>query len=130
VFARPGGSEWGSAGGQMASVVGAEVVAAEEVLVADGITATIRAPGLRLFGFDSLSSPLEWGRGRGPCCSSVCPEVIAAVVWLPGAEVVVAAAGAGVSEPSVGVLLLRRPSNGGVVRTCGGGTGVPFVMAP
>jgi hypothetical protein len=57
--ARPGGSEWGSAGGQMASVVGAEVVAAEEVLVTDGITATIRAPGLRLFGFDSLSSPLE-----------------------------------------------------------------------
>jgi hypothetical protein len=46
VLARPGGSEWGSAGGQMASVVGAEVVAAEEVLVADGITATIRAPGI------------------------------------------------------------------------------------
>jgi hypothetical protein len=47
----------------MASIVGTEVVAAEEVLVTDGITATIRAPGLRLFGFDSLSSPLEWGRG-------------------------------------------------------------------
>jgi hypothetical protein len=42
---------------------GAEVAAAEEVLVADGVTATMRAPGLRLFGFDSLSSPLEWGRG-------------------------------------------------------------------
>jgi hypothetical protein len=111
--ARPGGSEWGSAGGQMASVVGAEVVAAEEVLVADGITATIRALGLRLFGFDSLSSPLERGRGRGPCCSSVRLEAIAAVVWPPGAEVVVAAAGAGVSEPSVGLLLLRRPSNVG-----------------
>jgi hypothetical protein len=62
VLVRPGGSEWGSAGGQMAAVVGAEVVAAEEVLVADEIAATIRAPGLRLFGFDSLSSPLEWGR--------------------------------------------------------------------
>jgi hypothetical protein len=112
VFARPGGSEWGSAGGQMASVVGAEVVAAEEVLVADGITATIRAPGLRLFGFDSFSSPLEWGRGRGPCCSSVCPEAIAAAVWPPGAEVVVAAAGAGGGEPP-GVLSSRRPSNVG-----------------
>jgi hypothetical protein len=33
VLARPGGPEWGSAGGQMATVVGAEVVAAEEVLV-------------------------------------------------------------------------------------------------
>jgi hypothetical protein len=96
----------------MASVVGAEVVAAEEVLVADGITATIRAPGLRLFGFDSLSSPLEWGRGRGPCCSSVRPEAIAAAVWPPGAEVVVAAAGAGVGEPP-GVLSSRRPSNVG-----------------
>jgi hypothetical protein len=114
----------------MASVVGAEVVATEEVLVADGITATIRAPGLRLFGFDSLSSPPERGCGRGPCCSSVRPEAIAAAVWPPGAEVVVAAAGAGVGEPSVGLLLLRRPSNVGVVRTCGGGTGVPFVMSP
>jgi hypothetical protein len=110
--ARPGGSEWGSAGGRMASVVGAEVVAAEEVLVADGITATIRAPGLRLFGFDSLSSPLEWGRGRGPCCSSVRLEAIAAAVRLPGAEVVVAAAGAGDSEPP-GVSSPRRPSNVG-----------------
>jgi hypothetical protein len=112
VFARPEGSEWGSAGGQMASVVGAEVVAAEEVLVADGITATIRALGLRLFGFDSLSSPLEWGRERGPCCSSVRPEAIAAAVWPPGAEVVVAAAGAGVDEPP-GVSSPRRPSNVG-----------------
>jgi hypothetical protein len=33
----------------MALVVGAEVEAAREVPVADGITATIRASGLRLF---------------------------------------------------------------------------------
>jgi hypothetical protein len=96
----------------MASVVGAKVVAAEEVLVADGITATIRAPGLRLFGFDSLSSPLEWGRGRGLCCSSVRPEAIAAAVWPPIAEVVVAAAGACVGEPP-GVSSPHRPSNVG-----------------
>jgi hypothetical protein len=113
----------------MASAVGAEVVAAEEVLVADGITATIRAPGLRLFGFDSLSSPLEWRRGRGHCCSGVRSEAIAAVVWPPGAEVVVAAAGAGAGEPP-GALSPRGPSNVGVFRTRGGGTGVPFVMAP
>jgi hypothetical protein len=99
VLACPGGLEWGSASGQAAVVVGAEVVAAEEVLVADEIVAATYAPGLRLFGFDSLSSPLEWGRGRGPCCSSVYPEVIAAAVWPPGAEVVVTAAGVGGGEP-------------------------------
>jgi hypothetical protein len=63
------------------SVVGAEVAAAEEVLVVDGVTATMRASGLRFFGFDSLSSPLEWGRGQGARRSSVRPEVIAAAVW-------------------------------------------------
>jgi hypothetical protein len=72
---------------------------AGEVLVANEITATIRAPGLWLFGFDSLSSPFEWGRGRGARRSSVRPEVIAAAVWPPGVEVVVAAAGAGGCEP-------------------------------
>jgi hypothetical protein len=96
----------------MASVVGAEVVAAEEVPVADGITATIRSPGLRLFGFDSLSSPLEWRRGRGHCCSGVRLEAIAAAVWPPGAEVVVAVAGAGGGEPP-GALSPRGPSNVG-----------------
>jgi hypothetical protein len=35
---------------------------------------------LRLFGLSGLSSPLVWGRGRGPIHSSVCPEVIAAAV--------------------------------------------------
>jgi hypothetical protein len=84
---------------------------------------------LRLHGLGSLSSPLEWGRGRGPCRSSVYPEVIAAAIWPPGAEVVVAVAGVGGGEPP-GVLSPRRPSNVGVVRTCGGGTEVPFVMAP
>jgi hypothetical protein len=33
----------------LSTFVGAEVAAAGEVLIADGITATIRAPGLRLF---------------------------------------------------------------------------------
>jgi hypothetical protein len=60
VPARPGGLEWGSAGGQVAAVVGAKVVAAGEGFSADEIVGTICALGLRLFGFDFLSSPLEW----------------------------------------------------------------------
>jgi hypothetical protein len=44
--ARLGGSEWGSTEGLTAPIVGAEAEAAREVPVADGITATIRAPGL------------------------------------------------------------------------------------
>jgi hypothetical protein len=126
--ARPGGSEWESPGGRMASVVGAEVVAAEEVLIADGITATIRAPGLRLFGFDSLSSPLEWGHGRGHYCSGVRPEAVAAAVWPSGAEVVVAATGAG-DGSHLGPCRPASPPIWGVVRTRRGRTGVPFVMA-
>jgi hypothetical protein len=101
-----------SSGRIRVGIVGAKVVAAGEVLVADGITATTHAPGLRLFGFDSLSSPLERRRGRGRCCSSVLPEAIAAAVWPPGAEVVVAAAGAG-GGGSPGALSPRGPSNVG-----------------
>jgi hypothetical protein len=77
-----------------------------------------------------LSSPLDRRCGRGHCCRGVRPEAIAAAVRPPGAEVVVAAAGAGDSGRPVGLLLLRRPPQScGVVCTCGGGTGVPFVMA-
>jgi hypothetical protein len=56
------------------------------------------------------SLPHEFGHGRGPPDSSIRPEVIAAAVRPPGAEVVVAAAaGAGDGVPFVGLLLLRRP---------------------
>jgi hypothetical protein len=99
VLARPGGLEWESAGGQVATTVVAEVVAAGEGLAADVIVGAICTPGLQLFGFDSLSSPLEWGRGRGPCRSRVCHEVIAAAVWPLGAEVVVATAVVGDEPP-------------------------------
>jgi hypothetical protein len=58
------------------------------------------------------SLPHEFGHGRGPHGSSIRPEVIAAAVRPPGAEVVVvAAAGAGDGEPFVGLPLLRRPPN-------------------
>jgi hypothetical protein len=67
---------------------------------------------LQLHGLGGLSSPLEWGCGRGPYGSSIRPEVIAAAVRPLGAEVVVAAAGAGGCAPP-GVSSPRRPSNVG-----------------
>jgi hypothetical protein len=56
------------------------------------------------------SLPHEFGHGRGPPGSSIHPEVIAAAVRPPRAEVVVVAAtGAGGGAPFVGLLLLHRP---------------------
>jgi hypothetical protein len=48
----------------MAPVVGAEVGAAREVPVADGITATIRASGLRLFVLVLAPRASAWARAR------------------------------------------------------------------
>jgi hypothetical protein len=61
---RPGGFEWGSAGGLMAPVVGAEAEAAREVPVADGITATIRASGLQLFVLVLAPRASAWAGAR------------------------------------------------------------------
>jgi hypothetical protein len=59
-----------------------------------------------------LSSPLERRRGRGHCCSGVRPEAVAAAVRPPGAEVVVAVAGAG-GGGRPRALSPRGPSNVG-----------------
>jgi hypothetical protein len=102
--------------------------AAERGFSADEIVGAARGLTSNSTAF-CLSSPLEWGRGRGPYGSSIRPEVIAAVVRPLGAEVVIAAA----LRAAVSHLGFRRPAGPptcGVVRTCGGGTRVPFVMAP
>jgi hypothetical protein len=65
---------------QVAAVVGAEVVAARGGCLHRRDHRRHLRSNLWLFGFDGLSSPLVWGRGRGPFHSSVCPEVIAAAV--------------------------------------------------
>ena len=44
MLARPGGLEWGSAGGQVATAVGAEVVAAGEGFPADETVSATRRP--------------------------------------------------------------------------------------
>jgi hypothetical protein len=59
---RLGGSEWGSAGGLTAPVAGAEVEAAREVPIVDGITATIRTSGLRLFVLVLALRASAWAR--------------------------------------------------------------------
>jgi hypothetical protein len=59
--ARLGGSEWGSAGG-LTAPVGAEAEAAREVPIADGITATIHASGLRLFVLVLAPRAPAWAR--------------------------------------------------------------------
>jgi hypothetical protein len=86
-------------GGQVAAVVGAEVVAARGGCLRRRDRRRHLRSDLRLFGFDGLSSPIVWGCGRGSFHSSVCPEVIAAAVQPPEAEVVVAAGGAVAGEP-------------------------------
>jgi hypothetical protein len=63
---------------------------------------------LQLYGLLPVLASRVWARA-GPPGSSIRPEVIAAAVWPPRAEVVVAAAGAGDGVPFVGLLSLRRP---------------------
>jgi hypothetical protein len=61
---RPGGFEWGSAGGLMAPAIGVEAEAAREVPVTDGVTATIRASGLRFFVLVLAPRASVWARAR------------------------------------------------------------------
>jgi hypothetical protein len=76
---------------------------------ADEIAGAVHGPTSNSTAF-CPSLPHEFGHGREPPGSSIRPEVIAAAVRPPGAEVVViAAAGAGDGVPFVGLLLLRRP---------------------
>jgi hypothetical protein len=65
VLARPGGLEWGSAGGQAAAVVSAEAVVAGEVLVADEIAAAIRDPGLGSLALTACPRPSSGDVGEG-----------------------------------------------------------------
>jgi hypothetical protein len=129
VLARLRGLEWGSAGGQAAAVVGAEVVAAGEVLVADEIAAVVRALGLGSLALIACPRPSSGDVGEGLIAAASalrsslllfgCPER-KSLSLLPEWA---AASHLGFCRPT-------GPPMWGVVRTCGGGTGVPFVMAP
>jgi hypothetical protein len=90
-------ARWCGVGGQVAAVVGVEVVvaigeaaSAEAVSFADETVSATCAPGLRLFVFNGwFSSPMR-GRERGPFSSSVFPKAIVAAVLPPEMEVIAA----------------------------------------
>jgi hypothetical protein len=81
-------ARWCGVGGQVAAVVGAEVVAAGEGFSADDTVSATCAPGLRLSGFNGWFSSPARGRERGPSSSSVRPGAIAAIVLPSEMEVV------------------------------------------
>jgi hypothetical protein len=90
-------ARWCGVGGQVAAIVGAEVVVAigeaastEAVASTDETVSATCAPDLWLFGFNGwFSSPVR-GRERGPFSNSVCHEAIAAAVLPPETEVIAA----------------------------------------
>jgi hypothetical protein len=129
VLARPGGLEWGSAGGQAAAVVGAEVVAAGEVLVTNEIAAAIRALGLGSLAFIACPRPSSGDVGEGLVAAASVLRSSLLLFGRPEQESLslllerVAASHLGFCRP-VG------PPMWGVVRTYGSGTEVPSVMAP
>jgi hypothetical protein len=91
-------TRWCGVGGQVAAVVGAEVVAAGEGFSADDTVNAICALGLRFFGFNGWFSSPARGRERGPSSGSVRPGAIAAVV-LPSETGVVVTAAVVAGEP-------------------------------
>jgi hypothetical protein len=94
-------ARWCGVGGQVAAVVGAEVVAAGEGFSADNTVNATCALGLRLFGFNGWFSSPARGRERGPSSGSVRPGAIAAAVLPSETEVVVVAAVVGGEPPGV-----------------------------
>jgi hypothetical protein len=65
VLARPGGLEWGSAGGQVAAVVGAEVVAAGESFSADETVSATRGPTSGSLALIACPRPSSGDAGEG-----------------------------------------------------------------
>jgi hypothetical protein len=119
-FGAPG-ARWCGFGGQVDAAVGAEAVAAGEVgFSADETVSATRDPTSGSLVLIACPRPLSGGVGEEP---------VTAASALRSSLLLFGHFGAGVGEPP-GVLSPRRPSNVGVVCTCGGRTGVPFVMAP
>jgi hypothetical protein len=65
VLACPGGLEWGSAGGQVAAVVGAEVVAAGESFPVDETVSATRGPTSGSLALIACPRPSSGDAGEG-----------------------------------------------------------------
>jgi hypothetical protein len=71
VLTRSGGLEWGSAGGQVAAVVGAEVVAAGESFSADETVSATRGPTSGSLALIACPRPLSGDVGEGLVAAAV-----------------------------------------------------------
>jgi hypothetical protein len=129
-------TRWCDVGGQVAAVVGAEVVvaigeaaSAEAVASTDETIRATCAPDLRLFGFNGwFSSPRgDVNEGLSAAAFALRPSLQPSCrprrrslprCWCLG------------RRQATRSLLSRRPYGVEVVHTRGSGTGVPFVMVP
>jgi hypothetical protein len=110
------GARWCGVGGQVDAAVGADMVAAGESFSAVEPVSATRVPTSGSLALMSGSRPL----------SGDANESLPAAVSVLGPSLLPQRSLASHKE-------FRRPAGPpmwGVVRTCGGGTGVPFVMAP
>ena len=129
MLARPGGLEWGSAGGQVAVVVGAEVVAAGEGFSADETVSATRGPTSGSLALIACHHPSSGDAGEGLVAAASAPR--SSLLLFSRRErrsLSLLPEQAAVSH--LGFCRPAGPPVWGVVRTCGSGTGVPFVMAP
>jgi hypothetical protein len=129
VLAHPGGLEWGSVGGQAAAVVGAEVVVAGEVLVTDEIAAAIRASGLGSLTLIACPRPSSGDVGEGLITAASALRSSLLLFGRPEQRSLSLLPEWAVAS-HLGFCRPAGPPMWGVVRTCGSGTVVPFVMAP
>jgi hypothetical protein len=112
---RAAGARWCGVGGQVDAIVGAEVVAAGESFSADETVSATRGP---------TSGSLDLMSGSRPS-SGDANESLPSVASALGPSLLLQRSPA--SHPEFVVPQALRC--GGVVRTCGSGTGVPAVMA-
>jgi hypothetical protein len=110
------GARWCGVDGQVDAAVGAEVVAAGESFSAVGTVSATCGPTPGSLALMSGSRPL----------SGDANEILPATASVLGPSLLL-------QRSLVSRQGFRRPAGPpmwGVVRTCGGGTGVPFVMGP